>query len=58
MGQLPSNGLERQPGFITAVVSGLGVTIGAGIYVLIGAAAGSAGNTVWLSFILAGVIAF
>jgi len=38
-------------------MSGLGVTIGAGIYVLLGAAAGSAGNAVWISFSLAAVTA-
>ena len=52
-----STGLVRRLGFFSAVLSGLGVTIGAGIYVLIGAAAGSAGNAVWLSFILAAVAA-
>jgi basic amino acid/polyamine antiporter, APA family len=50
-------GLERRLGFFSTVLSGLGVTIGAGIYVLIGAAARSAGNAVWLSFILAAAVA-
>ncbi|XUX00519.1 MAG: APC family permease [Dehalogenimonas sp.] len=50
-------GLERRLGFFSVVLSGLGVTIGAGIYVLIGAAARSAGNAVWLSFVLAAAVA-
>lgn len=36
---------------------GVGLTLGAGIYVLIGKASGEAGNIVWLSFLLAAVIA-
>ncbi len=39
------------------VTYGVGVMIGAGIYVLIGKASGVAGYSVWLSFILASVIA-
>jgi APA family basic amino acid/polyamine antiporter len=37
--------------------SGVGVIVGAGIYVLIGAVAGVAGNALWLSFLLAAVVA-
>ncbi|MEL7562400.1 APC family permease [Dehalogenimonas sp. 4OHTPN] len=48
--------LEKRIGLSQAVLSGLGVTVGAGIYVLIGAGAGSAGNAVWLSFVIAAVI--
>ena len=36
---------------------GVGLTLGAGIYVLLGKASGEAGNIVWLSFLLAAVIA-
>ncbi len=39
------------------VVYGVGLILGAGIYVLIGAAAGIAGNMVWLSFLSAAVVA-
>ncbi len=40
-----------------ATMTGLGVIIGSGIYVIIGVAAGPAGNAVWLSFLLAAVAA-
>jgi APA family basic amino acid/polyamine antiporter len=36
---------------------GVGLILGAGIYVLIGEAAGFAGNALWISFILGGVVA-
>jgi APA family basic amino acid/polyamine antiporter len=36
---------------------GTGIILGAGIYVLIGDAAGIAGNAIWISFIIASVIA-
>lgn len=48
--------LEKRIGLGQAVLSGLGVTIGAGIYVLIGAGAGSAGDAVWVSFVIAAII--
>jgi APA family basic amino acid/polyamine antiporter len=35
----------------------VGIILGAGVYVLVGAAAGRAGNAVWLSFIIAAVAA-
>ncbi|MGF1643327.1 MAG: APC family permease [Thiotrichales bacterium] len=42
----------------TAVVfSGVGVILGAGIYALIGEAAATAGNAVWLAFVFAALIA-
>lgn len=50
-------GLHRRIGLTSATLSGLGVIIGAGIYVLVGVAAGQAGNAVWLSFLLAAVVA-
>lgn len=49
--------LERSISLAEAVVYGLGIILGAGIYALIGEAAGIAGNSVWLSFVLAAVIA-
>ncbi|GJL80790.1 MAG: amino acid transporter [marine bacterium B5-7] len=39
------------------VVYGVGLILGAGIYVLIGATAGIAGNMLWLSFLVASVVA-
>jgi len=49
--------IQRKISLFEAVVYGLGVIIGAGIYALIGEAAGIAGNTMWLSFIIAAVVA-
>ena len=40
-----------------SIVYGLGIILGAGIYALIGEAAGIAGNSLWLSFILAAAVA-
>ena len=50
-------GLSRRLGLIPAILFGIGVILGAGIYVLVGVAAGQAGNAVWLSFLLAGIVA-
>jgi len=50
-------GLERSVSFYEAVFYGLGVIFGAGIYALIGEAAGIAGNLVWLSFVVAAAVA-
>jgi APA family basic amino acid/polyamine antiporter len=49
--------LKRDISLIEAILYGLCVIIGAGIYVLIGVAAGEAGNGTWVSFILAALIA-
>lgn len=51
------SGLKRQFGLFGAVVCVLGIIIGAGIYVIIGKAAGLTGNSLWLSFLIAAVIA-
>lgn len=50
-------GLKRDIGTVTAVFYGVGVMLGAGIYVVIGEAAGLAGNTLWLSFLVASLVA-
>ena len=50
-------GLRRVLGFWEATLTGVGVILGAGIYALIGAAAGEAGNAVWLSMVMAAVVA-
>ncbi len=48
--------LKRQLGLWQAVMLGLGVMIGAGIYVLVGVAGVEAGPALWLSFAVAAVI--
>ena len=45
--------LERTLGFWAVTAMGVGIVIGAGIYVLVGAAADRAGSAVWLSFLVA-----
>ncbi|MFH1424896.1 MAG: APC family permease [archaeon] len=49
--------LRRDLGLLQATSCGVGIISGAGIYVLIGSAAGLAGNSVWLSFLIASVVA-
>lgn len=49
--------MQRDIGLFEATSWGVGIILGAGIYVLIGEAAGIAGNAVWLSFILGAVVA-
>lgn len=48
--------LERSLGLVQVTAAGVGIIIGAGIYVLIGEAAGEAGNALWVSFLLAAVL--
>lgn len=55
---LQPTGLARKLGFWEVTLSGVGIILGAGIYALIGAAAGTAGNAVWLSFGIAAIVAF
>ncbi len=50
--------LKRRLGLLAATLAGVGVILGSGIYVIIGIAAGDAGNAVWLSFLIAAVPAF
>jgi len=52
----PAGKLRRRLGLTLVVLYGLGVTIGAGIYVLIGATAGMAGLHAPVSFLLAAVV--
>ena len=49
--------LKRELGLFETTLMGVGIILGAGIYVLIGAAAGIAGNSVWLSFAIAAIVA-
>ena len=49
--------LKRELGLFEVTMYGLGVIIGAGIYALIGKAAGLAGNSVWASFLIGAFLA-
>ncbi|MBI4896465.1 MAG: amino acid permease, partial [Candidatus Aenigmarchaeota archaeon] len=49
--------LKKELSLFTATMYGVGIIIGAGIYVLIGQGAAIAGNVVWLSFVIAALIA-
>jgi APA family basic amino acid/polyamine antiporter len=49
--------LQRTLSLWQVSVSGIGVILGAGVYALIGPAAGLPGNALWLAFLLAGVAA-
>jgi len=49
--------LKRELGLFDVTMYGIGLILGAGIYVLIGKAAEAAGNMVWLSFIIVSVVA-
>jgi len=49
--------LKRNLGLLEVTFSGLGIILGAGIYALIGQAASSSGNALWLSFLIASLIA-
>ncbi|MGB2695511.1 MAG: APC family permease [Dehalococcoidia bacterium] len=45
--------LERKLGLLETTVGGIGIILGAGIYVLVGEVAGQAGNALWISFLMA-----
>lgn len=49
--------LERRLGPVAVSLSGIGIILGAGIYVLVGEAAGEAGNSVWLAFVIGALVA-
>ncbi|MGC2484009.1 MAG: amino acid permease [Nitrososphaeraceae archaeon] len=49
--------LKRSINLFQAVMYGIGLILGAGIYVIIGDVAAVAGNAMWISFIVASVIA-
>jgi APA family basic amino acid/polyamine antiporter len=49
--------LKRRLGLISTTMMGIGVILGAGIYVIVGVAAGWAGNMIWLSFLIAAAAA-
>ncbi|MBI1978869.1 MAG: amino acid permease [Candidatus Aenigmarchaeota archaeon] len=52
-----SIGLKRELGLFETTVYGIGIILGAGIYALIGEAAGLTGNSVWLSFVVGALVA-
>jgi len=53
----PSAGLRRRLGVVALTLYGVGVTVGAGIYVLIGKVAGLAGTQAPLAFLVAALVA-
>ena len=48
--------LRRELGLFHATTVGVGLILGAGIYVLLGEAAGYAGNSVWLAFLISALV--
>jgi APA family basic amino acid/polyamine antiporter len=51
------HGLQRRLGLRAATLAGIGVILGAGVYVLVGVAARQGGNAIWLSFLIAAAVA-
>ncbi len=49
--------LERSLGLFEVTLMSIGIILGAGIYVVIGEAAGLSGNGIWISFIFASIVA-
>jgi APA family basic amino acid/polyamine antiporter len=49
--------LERSLSLFEVTMMSIGIILGAGIYVIIGEAAGLTGNSLWISFIIAAVVA-
>ena len=49
--------LERSLPLWEVTLMSIGIILGAGIYVVIGEAAGLSGNAIWLSFIMAATVA-
>lgn len=54
---MPKPTLKRTLGLVECTLMGVGVILGAGVYVLIGRAAGLAGNGVWISLLAAALVA-
>ncbi|MGE0191209.1 MAG: APC family permease [Planctomycetota bacterium] len=50
-------GLARTLGFPSLTLYGVGIIVGAGVYSVLGEAAGLAGESVWLAFLVASVVA-
>ena len=49
--------LKRHMGLFHLTMYGVGLILGAGIYVLIGEAAGFTGNSMWISFLMGAIVA-
>lgn len=49
--------LKKELGLFETTIYGIGIILGAGIYAIIGEGAGLAGNALWLSFLIAAIIA-
>jgi len=48
--------LKRTIGLFTLTMYGIGIILGAGVYAIIGKAAGVSGNSLWLSFLIASIV--
>jgi APA family basic amino acid/polyamine antiporter len=57
MARQPGTPLRRVLGLTEVTAGGVGMIIGAGIYVLLGAATQEAGALVWLAFVIAATLA-
>ena len=55
--RIPPQELKRGINLFQATMYGIGLILGAGIYVIIGDVAAVVGNAMWISFIVASVIA-
>jgi APA family basic amino acid/polyamine antiporter len=53
----PERGLRRSLNLIETTLAGIGIILGAGVYALVGAVADQAGSGIWLSFVIAAVVA-
>ncbi len=49
--------LRKTLGLLETTIGGVGIILGAGIYVLVGKVAGEAGNALWISFLMAAAMA-
>lgn len=55
--RVPPRELKRSINLFQAIMYGVGLILGAGIYVILGDVAGIVGNAMWISFIVASIIA-
>jgi APA family basic amino acid/polyamine antiporter len=53
----PERSLRRSLSLLETTLAGIGIILGAGVYALVGAVADEAGNGIWLSFVVAAVVA-